>query len=42
VIYLVRGDDVLVVAVVHATLNEGAWHRKVPTDLLSTGTETGA
>jgi plasmid stabilization system protein ParE len=41
VIYLVRGDDVLVVAVVHATQNEGAWHRKVPTDLLSPGTETG-
>lgn len=34
VIYLVRGGDVLVVAVVHATQNEGAWHRKVPGDLL--------
>ena len=32
VIYLMTGDDVLVVAVVHATRREGAWHRNLPTD----------
>ncbi len=32
VIYLMNGDDVLVVAVVHATRREGAWHRNLPTD----------
>ena len=30
VIYLVTGEDVLVVAVVHATRREGAWHRNLP------------
>jgi plasmid stabilization system protein ParE len=30
VIYLMTGDDVLVVAVVHATRREGAWHRNLP------------
>jgi plasmid stabilization system protein ParE len=34
VIYLVTGEDVLVVAVVHATRWVGAWHRNLPTDLL--------
>ena len=33
VIYLMNGDDVLVIAVVHATRREGAWHRNLPTDL---------
>jgi plasmid stabilization system protein ParE len=32
VIYLVTGDDVLVVAVIHATRRPGAWHRNLPTD----------
>src|SRR5262245_21876221 len=32
VIYLVTGDDVLVVAVVHASRKEGSWHRRLPTD----------
>ncbi|QJW96100.1 type II toxin-antitoxin system RelE/ParE family toxin [Frigoriglobus tundricola] len=32
VIYLMNGDDVLVVAVVHATRRTGAWHRNLPTD----------
>ena len=30
VIYLVTGEDVLVVAVVHALRREGAWHRNLP------------
>lgn len=30
VIYLVTGDDVLVVAVVHATRRPEAWHRQLP------------
>ena len=30
VIYEIKGDDVLVVAVVHASRREGAWHRKLP------------
>jgi plasmid stabilization system protein ParE len=34
VIYLVTGEDVLVVAVVHASRMEGAWHRNLPPDLL--------
>ena len=33
VIYLMTGDDVLVVAVVHASRREGAWHRNLPADL---------
>jgi plasmid stabilization system protein ParE len=33
VIYLVNGEDVLVVAVTHASRREGAWHRNLPTDL---------
>jgi hypothetical protein len=32
VIYLMTGDDVLVVAVVHASRKEGAWHGNLPTD----------
>ena len=32
VIYLMTGDDVLVVAVVHASRREGAWHRNLPAD----------
>lgn len=32
VIYLMRGEDVLVFAVVHASRREGAWHRNLPTD----------
>lgn len=32
VIYAMNGDNVLVVAVVHATRREGAWHRNLPTD----------
>ena len=32
VIFLMNGDDVLVVAVVHATRREGAWHPNVPTE----------
>jgi plasmid stabilization system protein ParE len=32
VIYLMTGDDVLVVAVVHASRRERAWHGNVPTD----------
>ena len=32
VIYLMTGDDVLVVAVVHASRREGAWHGNLPTD----------
>jgi plasmid stabilization system protein ParE len=32
VIYLMNGDDVLVIAVVRATRREGAWHRNLPTD----------
>ncbi len=39
VIYLVRGEDVFVVAVVHATQQEAAWHRNVPEDLRP-GSET--
>ena len=35
VIYLVRGNDVLVVAVVHASRQEGAWQRNLPEDLIS-------
>jgi toxin ParE1/3/4 len=31
VIYLMRGDDVVVFAVVHATRRPGAWHRNLPT-----------
>ena len=30
VIYMMTGDDVLVVAVVHASRREGAWHRNLP------------
>ncbi|WP_439630735.1 hypothetical protein [Gemmata sp.] len=30
VIYLVSGEDVLVVAVVHADSPEGSWHRNLP------------
>lgn len=30
VIYSVTGDDVLVVAVVHATRRPGSWHRNLP------------
>lgn len=33
VIYLVTGEDVLVVAVTHASRREGAWHPNLPTDL---------
>lgn len=32
VVYLVTGDDALVVAVVHAARRPGAWHRNLPTD----------
>jgi plasmid stabilization system protein ParE len=32
VIYLVTGEDVLVVAVVHADRREGSRHRNLPTD----------
>ncbi len=32
VIYLMTGDDVLVVAVVHADRREGSWHRNLPAD----------
>lgn len=35
VIYLVTGDDVLIVAVIHATRRPGAWQRNLPTDPLS-------
>ncbi len=35
VIYLVRGNDVLVVAVVHASRQEGAWQRNLPENLIS-------
>lgn len=33
VIYLMRGDDVVVFAVTHASRREGAWHGNLPTDL---------
>jgi hypothetical protein len=33
VIFQVSGEDVLVVAVTHASRREGAWHRNLPTDL---------
>ncbi|MDY3558836.1 type II toxin-antitoxin system RelE/ParE family toxin [Gemmata sp. JC673] len=32
VIYQVRGEDVLVVAVIHASRRPGAWHRSLPAD----------
>ncbi|HEY1189303.1 MAG TPA: type II toxin-antitoxin system RelE/ParE family toxin [Gemmata sp.] len=32
VIYQVNGNDVLVLAVVHASRRPGAWHRNIPTD----------
>jgi plasmid stabilization system protein ParE len=32
VIYLLNGDDILVVAVIHTDAPEGAWHRNLPTD----------
>ena len=32
VIYQVNGNDVLVLAVVHASRRPGAWHRNLPTD----------
>jgi plasmid stabilization system protein ParE len=32
VIYQVSGNDVLIVAVIHASRKEGAWHRNLPTD----------
>ena len=31
VIYLITGDDVLVVAIVHASRREGSWHGNLPT-----------
>ncbi|AWM41142.1 Plasmid stabilization system protein [Gemmata obscuriglobus] len=32
VIYQVRGEDVLVVAVIHSSRRPGAWHRNLPAD----------
>jgi len=32
VIYLITGDDVLVVAIVHASRREGSWHGNLPTE----------
>jgi plasmid stabilization system protein ParE len=33
VIYLMRGDDVVIFAVTHASRGAGAWHRNLPIDL---------
>ena len=30
VIYVMNGDDVLVVAVIHSDAREGAWHKNLP------------
>ena len=30
VIYIMNGEDVLVVAVIHSDAREGAWHRNLP------------
>jgi len=32
VIYLMTGDDVLVVAIVHASRREGSWHGNLPNE----------
>jgi plasmid stabilization system protein ParE len=33
VIYVMNGDDVLVVAVIHSDSREGAWHKNLPPSL---------
>ena len=34
VIYVIDGDDVLVVAVIHSDAREGTWHKNIPPTLL--------